>query len=124
MLGGLSLALPSAGGGAIALSIFLVGLITASFRFLKWLIVFVCDRLDIGRAELGKRLRHVEQELDAFREVAMTLLAALAKADPDNPALAHAARILRQTPPITEFEIGELVERLHDIPGTRKGGRT
>jgi hypothetical protein len=120
-MGALSWAFPSAGSGAIALALFLVGVITAVFRFLKWLIIFVCDRLDIGREELWKRVKHLEQEMDDWREVAMSLLAALAKVDPDNPALLHATRILRQKTPIATQDLDELVDRLNQIPGSKEG---
>jgi hypothetical protein len=106
---------------AVAVAIFAVGMTTAVLRFLKWLITFVTERLDVGRVELVKRLRHVEQELGATREVMMLLLGELAKTDASNPALRHAAQLLRSVPPISTMDNDELVNRLHDIPGTKRG---
>jgi hypothetical protein len=106
---------------AVAVAIFAVGMTTAVLRFLKWLITFVTERLDVGRVELVKRLRHCEQELGATREVMMLLLGELAKADPSNVALRHAAQLLRAMPPISALDNDELVNRLHDIPGTNRG---
>jgi hypothetical protein len=111
------------GSGGVALAILIVGVLTAVLRFLKWLIEFVTERLDVGRVQLGQRLEHVEQELDAFREAAMLLLSELAKIDPDNAALFRVARMLRQTPPITGAGLDELERRLAAMPG-KEGGQT
>ena len=91
-----------------------------AFRFLRWLIEFVFRRLDISRSHLGDRLRHVEIELDAYREATMLMIGVVAKIDPDNPALQHVAQILRTITPRTKLDLDELERRLSEMPGTRE----
>jgi hypothetical protein len=85
----------SLGGRALAVAIVFV----AAFKFLRWLAEFVFARVDVNRSALGKRLMHVEIELDAYREATFLLLGAIAKLAPDNPVLATASQILRKIPP-------------------------
>jgi hypothetical protein len=89
------------------------------FRFLRWLIEFVFRRLDINRSHLGERLRHVEQELDAYREATMLMIGVVAKLDPENPALARVALILRTLAPRATLDLDELERRL-----TEEGGKS
>lgn len=81
-------------------------------RFLRWLIEFVFRRVDVNRSHLGERLRHVEQELDAYREATMLMIAVVAKLDPENPALARVALILRTIAPRATLDLNELERRL------------
>jgi hypothetical protein len=89
----------------------------ATLRFLKWLLPFVVDRLDVGRGELAKRLKHVELELDDYRELAMLLISVVAKIDATNPALTLAAERLRKRAPQATLELAELIDQLNAIPG-------
>lgn len=93
----------------------------ALLKFLKWLIPFLFERLDVERGHLGERLKHVEMELDAYREATMLMIGVVAKLDPENPALRKVAAILRQTSPRSTLELSELVDRLNQLPGTRGG---
>lgn len=86
----------------------------AAFKFIRWLIEFVFQRLDVNRSHLGARLRHVEQELDAYREATMLMISVVAKIDPDNSALERVARILRMTVPRATLELNELEARLRE----------
>jgi hypothetical protein len=104
------------GSRAVALA-FGVGFV---LRFLKWLVEFTFSRLDVSRSQLGLRLRHVEQELDAYREATMLMIAVVAKLDPENVALAKVAHILRSITPRVTIELDELVDRLKDIPNKGK----
>lgn len=93
-------------------------MVAAAFRFLKWLVPFVFERLDVGRGELGKRLKHVELELDDYRELAMLLISVVAKLDATNPALTLAAERLRKRAPRASLELSELIDQLNAIPGS------
>lgn len=90
------------------------------FRFVRWLVEFVFKRLDVSRSHLGERLKHVEVELDAYREATMLMIGVVAKIDPDNAALERVAQILRTTAPRTKLDLDELVERLAELPGTKE----
>lgn len=94
----------------------------AGFKFIRWLIEFVFSRLDVSRSHLGQRLRHVEQELDAYREATMLMIGVVAKLDPENAALERVAQILRSIVPRASLDLDELARRLNDIPGSGKGG--
>jgi hypothetical protein len=83
------------GGYAIAWAIGL----TAVLRFLKWLLPFVFDRLDVARGNLGKRLKHVELELEVTREALFMMLNRMAERYPADPVLVDVARILRRAWP-------------------------
>lgn len=107
----------SVGGKALAISI----VFAAVLRFVKWLIMFVCERLDVGRDALAKRLKHVEQELDDYRELALVMISVVAKIDPVNPALSLAAERLSRRAPRATLELTELLDRLNAIPGTEGG---
>lgn len=96
---------PSVGGGLAA---------WAGFKFVRWLVEFIFARLDIRRSQLGQRLRHVELELDNFREAVFILMNALAAKDPTNKALQEAAERLRKTPRAT-LELDDLEARLRGI---------
>lgn len=96
---------PGIGGG--------IGL-WAGFRFLRWLIEFVFKRLDVNRGHLADRLRHVEQELDAYREATMLMIGVVAKLDADNPALMRVARLLSTIAPRATIELNELERRLRE----------
>lgn len=101
-------------GGGIA--------VFAVLKFVRWLVEFIYARLDVGHARISSRLAHVEQELDAWREFGMVMMHALARIDPDNPALAHAAQLLRKTAPIATMDLDELMERLDGIEGSASSG--
>lgn len=105
----------SVGGRALAVAIMFV----AAFKFLRWLVEFVFARVDVSRSDLGKRLKHVELELDAYREATFLLLGAIAKLAPENPVLATASQILRKIPPRATLDIDELFKRLAEMPGTQ-----
>lgn len=98
--------------------------IWAALRFIRWLAEFVAarhdnrsDRLDKQERDLedrfNARLRHVEQDLDRYREATMLLVNALAERDPQNKALSDVARILRTTVPISpaDPDLDELILR-------------
>lgn len=101
----------------------------ASLRFLKWLVPFICQRLDeradrIDEREqaverrMVKRLEHVELELSKYREALMLLFNRMAEKDPADPVLRTVARILHEAVPL---DLGEpdqdLIEKLD------KGGK-
>lgn len=88
-----------------------------ALKFFKWLIEFAFRRMDVSRSQLGERLRHVEQELDAYREATMLMIGVVARLDANNPALLKVAQILRTTTPRATLELNELEARLNDIPG-------
>jgi hypothetical protein len=82
--------------------------VMGGFRFIRWLVEFVCKRFDLKTARLDSRekaleakfndrLRHVEHELDRYRKATMLLVNALAVRDPQNVALSQVAEILRST---------------------------
>jgi hypothetical protein len=82
----------------------------AGLRFVRWMIEFVAKRLDIRAARMdareaeieakfNARLRHVEQELEQYRDAFTLLLNALAEMDPANPALREVSKILRRAYP-------------------------
>lgn len=91
----------------IAVAIAFVG----GLKFIKWAVEFGCTRLD-ARAEavlarelavekrFNQRLKHVELELELYREVSMKLVNAFAEFDPTNPVLSDVAKILRRAAPI------------------------
>lgn len=106
------------GGKSVAIAIGALGVL----RFIKWLTVLVFQRIDVGDKRLALRLKHVEEELGAYREVALLMIGVVANIEPDNPALATAASILRNIPPRPTLNLEELVERLAAMPGTKKGG--
>jgi hypothetical protein len=85
----------------------------AGFKFIKWAVEFTFSRLDVNRTHLGQRLRHVEQELDAYREATMLMIGVVAKLDPKNPVLERVVRILRTMPPRVTIELDELEARLN-----------
>lgn len=87
------------------------------FRFVKWAVEFAFARFDVNRSQLGRRLRHVEQELDAYREATMLLIGVVAKIAPENPALLRVSQILSTIAPRATIELDELTRRLNDIPG-------
>lgn len=89
----------------------------AGFRFIRWLVEFVFKRLDISRSHLGERLKHVEVELDAYREATMLMINVVAKIDPDNIVLQRVAQILATTAPRTKLDTDELVAALNNLPG-------
>lgn len=97
----------------------------AGFKFIRWLIEFVFSRLDVSRSHLGQRLRHVEQELDAYREATMLMIGVVAKLDPDNVALMRVAQILSTIAPRATIELDELVARLNaaDVQASQRGGK-
>lgn len=97
-------AAPAAIGGGIGL--------WAGFRFVRWLIEFIFRRLDVNHSRIAERLRHVEQELDAYRTVTMLMIGVVAKIDPDNPALLRVSRILSSIVPRATMELDELEARL------------
>lgn len=101
----------------------------ALLRFLKWLVPFICQRLDqradrIDEREqaverrMVKRLEHVEHELELYREALMLLFNRMAEKDPADPVLRDVARILRRAVPI---DFGEPDQDL--IDQLDKGGK-
>lgn len=110
------------GSFAIALAI---GFASA-LRFLKWLVPFICQRLDeradrIDEREqaverrMVKRLEHVEHELEKYREALMLLFNRMAEKDPADPVLRDVARILRRAVPINwEEPDQDLIDRLDE----------
>jgi hypothetical protein len=115
-MGGLSVLLSGRPTALLALSIALF----AVLRFLRWFLPFFFERLDNGRDALAARLKHVEIELDAYREVAMLMIGVVGKIDPDNPALVHAMSLLRKRPPASTLDVEEISRRLNTIPGTKE----
>lgn len=126
------IAAASPGSRTIAAAIALVGLL----RFLRWLVPFLCERLDRRSERLGlretaiehkmnQRLKHVEQELARWRTATMCLFNALAKKDPTNPALGIFAQIINEAIPIntTLEEFEAQIAALADLPGTFRGGK-
>lgn len=96
---------PGVGGGIAVWSV---------FKFIRWLVEFVFKRLDVSRGHLGQRLKHVEAELDAYREATMLMMSVVAKLDPENIALKRVARMLRTIAPRATMELDELEARLKD----------
>lgn len=106
----------------------------AGLRFLRWAIEFVCKRLDLRSARMDEReaalerkfndrLRHVEDELELYREALMFLVNAVADKDPANPALREVTQILRQVyrpPERAADDLDHLINKLDGEPGTRK----
>lgn len=92
----------------------------AGFRFLRFLIEFIFRRLDVNHGRLAERLRHVEYELDAYREATMLMIGVVAEKDPDNPALLRVARLLSKITPHATLELDELEARLR-ATGPRGG---
>lgn len=98
----------------------------AALRFLKWLVPFVCQRLDqrADRLEAREqaverrmvaRLEHVELELELYREALMLLFNRMAEKDPADPVLRDVARILRQAVPLDLSEPDQdLIDKLDD----------
>lgn len=97
------------------------------FGFLRWLIPFVCQRLDVRNARLerrekdvehrmNKRLEFVELELELYRGATMKLVNRMAEKLPADPVLQEVARMLRITPRPT-MALDELAEKLATIPG-------
>lgn len=101
-----SAAAPGIGGG--------IG-VWAVFKFIRWLVEFVFKRLDVSRGHLGQRLKHVEAELDAYREATMLMMSVLARLDPENSALKRVARMLRTIAPRSTMELDELETRLKEV---------
>jgi len=93
----------------------------AALRFLKWLIPFVFERMDVSHKHLGQRIQHLEVELDCYREVAMMLISAVASIEPGHPSLVRAARLLRDRAPRTTLELDELYERLAQMERVSQG---
>lgn len=94
------------------------------FRFIRWAVEFIAARIDTRSARLDERerdlerrfnarLRHVEVELERYREATMRLVNALAERDPSNPVLSEVSKILRRTMPIIppSSEFGELTRQ-------------
>lgn len=109
------------GTGGKSIAIAMLGL--GALRFVKWLTVLAFQRIDVGDKRLAQRLKHVEEELGAYREVALLMIGVVANIEPGNPALATAASILRNIPPRPTLNLEELVDRLAAMPGT-KGGKS
>jgi hypothetical protein len=99
-----------------------VGLL-AVLRFVRWLIEFAFRRFDVSHSQLGARLKHVEQELDAYREATMLMIGVVAKLDPGNAALLRVSHILRSIAPRATVDLDELARRLSEIPGLSEEGR-
>lgn len=96
----------------LSLAIVFVG----TLRFLRWLIPFVFERMDVSRGELGKRLSHVEKELDRYREATMRLVASMAERDPSNPVLIDVSRILRSALPLVpDDDNRDLLDKLRAV---------
>lgn len=91
-----------------------------ALRFLKWLIEFVFQRLDVSRSQIGLRLKYVENELDAYREATMLMIGVVAKLDPENPALLKVAQILKSIAPRATLDLDEIARRLSEMPGRVK----
>lgn len=85
----------------------------AGLKFIRWLVEFIFARLDVRRSDIGKRVQHLEIDLDNVREAMMILFNALATQDPKNPALIDAVVRLRKTPRVT-LELDELEKRLRE----------
>lgn len=105
----------------------------AILRFVRWVAEFVAKRLDLRTDRLEEReqalesrfnarLKHVEEELDRYREATMLLVNALAERDPQNQALRDVGRILRTAMPVDRESAldGDLIAQLEKIPGTRR----
>lgn len=105
----------------------------AFLRFIRWAIEFIAgrldrrsDRLDVREQAIEERfnarLRHVEQELDRYRQATMLLVNALAERDPQNQALRDVGRILRSAVPVVrdDGQDADLMSKLDQIPGTRE----
>lgn len=103
------------GGRALALAIAFASLL----RFSKWMLEFASRRYDVNRSALGERVKHLERELDAYREVAMLMIGVVAKVAPHSEALGAAARILRTIPPRAKLELDEILAGLGKMEGTR-----
>lgn len=88
----------------------------SAFKFLRWLLEFIFTRLDIRRSQLGQRLGHVEQELDAYREATMLLLGVVARLDANNPALLRVAALIRSTAPRATLDVDEIIDQLKAMP--------
>jgi guanylate kinase len=96
----------------------------SALRFLKWLVPFICQRLDeradrIDEREqrverrMVKRLEHVEHELELYREALMLLFNRMAEKDPADPVLRDVAAILRRAVPINFNEPDQdLIDKL------------
>lgn len=91
----------------------------AGLRFVRWMVEFVAKRLDIRAARIDEReraletkfndrLRHVERELEQYREALTFLLNAVAEKDPANPALREVSKILRRAWPARPQDSEEL----------------
>jgi hypothetical protein len=93
---------PGIGGGLAA---------WGGLRFIRWLVEFAFKRMDVRatrldtrekalEARFNDRLRHVELELNRYRQATMLLVNALAERDPTNRVLSEVARILNTAIPI------------------------
>lgn len=88
----------------------IIGGLYAIGRGFRWAVEFMTGRLDKRASALedrerllerrfDARLRHLEKELEQYREATMVLVNALAERDPANPALKEVAQILRRAVP-------------------------
>lgn len=87
-----------------ALFALLLGAVFGLGRGCRWLFDFIVGRLDRRQQRLDhsleNRLKHLEREVEIYRETTMLLLTALAEKDPANPALRDAAQLMRKSFPI------------------------
>lgn len=113
-VGGLSSASTSVALAAAAISL---------FGFLRWLIPFLCVRMDaradrVERREqdvdrkMVKRLEHVEQELELFREATMKMIARMAEVMPGDVVLLQVAQMLKRRPRSPGLPLDELTDKL------------
>lgn len=116
---------------AVPLGLNLGGLSLFGYGFLKfvqWLCEFVArrqneraDRLEKQDAELkarfDTRLRHVEGELDRYRQATMKLVTRMGTVLPHDPVLNEVANILRGTfKPADGEPDADLLEQLGKLP--------
>lgn len=107
----------------------------AALQFFRWAVEFVCRRMDARADRLDQRersielrfdsrLKHLELEVEQFREATMLLFGVLAEQDPANPALRDVAKILRKAWPATASSpTGDMAELLAKIDAADRGGK-
>jgi hypothetical protein len=110
----------------------------AAFRFIRWGVEFIFSRTDIRATRMdvrekalelrfNERLRHVERELELYRDALMFLVNHVAERDPANPALQHVSRMLRGAWPVhnpvtnkSGDDCSDVIDKLNKVPGVKK----
>lgn len=86
--------------------------LAAFFKFARWAVEFTYARVDVARGDLGRRVKHLEVELDATREALFLMLNRMAEKYPTDPVLQDVAVILRKAWPIYRDPDADLLRKL------------